>query len=427
MEKQLASGPSSEAIGRAWRPETRPRTPPRRPGAQPARPRPGPVGGASARVVPMPSSRRRARTTTRRARRRSANATRRRRRRPGARRASRRGGRRRGSSARAGRCGAAGGDAGVTRWQMASGGCAAHHPGHRTARAAPVARASPAARPRDGRARAGPEPRPARSAHRSRSRSSAAAASAPRPTSSSTAACGYCSTSASTAPADSRCPGTSTPSSSATPTATTWAALRTSCARADVPRLLLQGHEAADARPGQRGEGLHPRRPRAGARSRRDVPHPRRRGGADAAPRRPLPRLLRDTPALRRRPHAGLHGRPRRLGPADPPRCRPAAPGRRARGAARVDAGRPPAQPRQLRATPAARGQRRRHRRRLRGLPGVQPRPRAGARSAARVGHGGRLDPGAAGTHVAARAQDPRPLPGPRPRRLAQPTSPTRT
>ena len=168
-------------------------------------------------------------------------------------------------------------------------------------------------------------------------------------------------------------------------------------------------------------QGLHPRRPRAGARPGRDVPHPRRRRGADAAPRGPLPRLVRGAPALRRRPDARLHRRPRRLGPAHAARGRPLPLGGAHAVLLESTLGDRAAQPRQLRrgrccarSPPWSSG----------GGCAVFPASSLGrAQELAALlerGHGGRLDPGAAGAHVAARARVLDRYRAGRPRRLAQ-------
>ena len=104
----------------------------------------------------------------------------------------------------------------------------------------------------------------------------------------------------------------------------------------------------------------------------------------------------------------------RTLRPADP---LPA--GRRERGAARVDAGRPRSDPREPRGDARPRAGGRRRRRRLRRAARRQRRPGAGARGAARRADGGRHAARRPGADDAARPASARPLPRRRPRRLA--------
>ena len=104
----------------------------------------------------------------------------------------------------------------------------------------------------------------------------------------------------------------------------------------------------------------------------------------------------------------------RTLRPADPLPL-----GGRQRGAARGDAGRPRADPREPRGEPDPRARGGGRRRRLRRAAGRQRRPGAGAGGAARRADGGRPAARRAGADDAARQARARPLPGRRPRRLA--------
>ena len=98
---------------------------------------------------------------------------------------------------------------------------------------------------------------------------------------------------------------------------------------------------------------------------------------------------------------------------------RSAAAGRRRRGAARGDARRPRPDPRESRGEPDPRSRRDRRRRRLRRAAVRQRRPCAGAGGADRGADGGRTAARRAGADDAARPARPRPVPGGRPRRLA--------